>query len=176
MTSSTMDPNVRQSAEQCRLRSELLPTDRETVRALVRRTGFFHPAEIDVAVELVDERLARGEASGYWFVFAELAGEVVGYACYGPIACTASSFDMYWLAVDPRIQRQGLGRRIVAEAERLIQSMGGTRVYLDTSGREQYRTTRAFYEAAGYQCAARLADFYATGDDKVIYAKMLPAS
>ena len=52
------------TAESCRLRHELVPADRQAVRAIVERTGFFSPAEVDVAVELVDERLARGEASG----------------------------------------------------------------------------------------------------------------
>jgi D-alanine-D-alanine ligase len=155
------------------MRHGLLPTDREAVRSIVERTGFFSPAEVDVAVELVDERLARGEASGYWFTFAELAGRVVGYACYGPIACTTSSYDLYWVAVDPGVQRQGLGRRLVDEVESLVHQAGGTRVYAETSSRAQYAKTRAFYEANGYCCAARLEDFYAPGDDKVVYLKVL---
>ena len=114
-----------------------------------------------MAVELVDERLAKGAASDYQFVFAERDGEVVGYACYGPIACTVSSYDLYWVAVDPRVQRQGLGRRLVSEMETLVRQAGGSRVYLDTSSRDQYASTRAFYAAGGYQCAARLVDFYA---------------
>ncbi len=160
--------------ESCHLRHEPVPADREAIRRLVERTGFFSPAEVEVAVELVDERLTKGEPSGYWFVFAEHGDDVVGYACYGPIACTTSSFDLYWVAVDPRAQRQGLGRRLVAEVEALVRSAGGSRIYLDTSSRAQYASTRAFYEAAGYGCAARLADFYAPGDDKVVYVKVLP--
>ncbi len=160
----------------CRLRHDLLPTDRQAVRQLVERTGFFSPAEVLVAVELVDERLAKGAASDYQFVFAERDGEVVGYACYGPIACTVSSYDLYWVAVDPRVQRQGLGRRLVSEMETLVRQAGGSRVYLDTSSRDQYASTRAFYAAGGYQCAARLVDFYAPGDHKVVYVKVLAAA
>jgi ribosomal protein S18 acetylase RimI-like enzyme len=164
------------AVESFRMRHGLVPADREAVRSIVERTGFFTPAEVDVAVELVDERLARGEASGYWFVFAEVADQVVGYACYGPIACTTSSYDLYWVAVDPGIQRQGLGRCLVGEVESLVRAAGGSRVYLDTSSRAQYTSTRAFYEANGYRLAARLEDFYAPGDDKVIYVKVLAES
>ena len=46
-------------------------------------------------------------------------------------------------------------------------------MYLDTSGRAQYAPTRAFYERKGYRVAARLEDFFAPGDDKVIYVRTL---
>jgi hypothetical protein len=46
-------------------------------------------------------------------------------------------------------------------------------VYVETSGRRDYAPTRAFYERAGYRPEARLADFYAPGDDKWIYVKPL---
>ncbi|MGH7286410.1 MAG: hypothetical protein ACREI8_00100, partial [Myxococcota bacterium] len=46
-------------------------------------------------------------------------------------------------------------------------------VYVETSGRRDYEPTRAFYERAGYVAEARLADFYAPGDDKIVYVKAL---
>jgi ribosomal protein S18 acetylase RimI-like enzyme len=164
---------LRPSLSTCRLRDEVLATDREAVRALVARTGFFRADEVDVAVELVDERLARGTASGYHFVFAEVDKTVAGYACYGPIACTTASFDLYWMAVDPQFQGQGIGRLLMAAVEARIREAGGQRIYIDTSGRSQYAPTRAYYEDHGFCCEARLRDFYAPGDDRLIYAKEL---
>jgi GNAT superfamily N-acetyltransferase len=155
------------------LRDAVEPRDRDAVRSIVVRTGFFRPDEVDVAVELVEERLARGQASGYHFVFAELNGGVVGYACYGPIACTAVSFDLYWIAVDPCSQRHGIGRRLMAAVESRIAAAGGERIYIDTSGRPQYAPSRAFYERNGFRCEAQLADFYGPGDDRMIYDKVL---
>jgi GNAT superfamily N-acetyltransferase len=143
------------------------------VRAIVEATGYFRPDEIDVAVELVEECLARGTASGYQFVFAELGRRLAGYACYGPIACTAASFDLYWIAVHPQWQRHGLGRRILSAVESRVIAAGGERIYIDTSGREQYAPTRAFYERNGFRCDAILREFYAPGDDRVIYVKMV---
>jgi ribosomal protein S18 acetylase RimI-like enzyme len=150
-----------------------MPTDRDAVRRIVDRTGFFRPDEVDVAVELVDERLTRGPASGYDFVFAQAGDSVVGYACFGPIACTLASFDLYWIAVDPQLQGQGIGQRLMAAAERRIAKAGGQRIYIDTSGQPKYAPTRAFYEHAGFRCDARLADFYAPGDDRIIFVKVL---
>ena len=157
----------------CHLRINVLPGDIQAVRSLVERTGFFHCDEVDIAVELVNDHLAHGPASGYHFVFADLNPGLVGYACYGPVPCTQASYDLYWIVVDPEFQRHGVGRALMSAAESRIATAGGERVYIDTSGREQYAPTRAFYETNGYQCEARLKDFYAPGDDRVIYTKVL---
>ena len=149
------------------------PGDLEVVRRIVSATRFFRDDEVAIAVELVDERLAKGTASGYHFVFAELDGVTAGYACYGPIACTLWSYDLFWIAVDPAYQRHGLGRKLVAESERLIREAGGRRVYLETSGKEQYAPTRGFYERCGYALGAELTEFYGPGDSKLIYVKAL---
>ncbi len=147
------------------------PDDSDAVRRIVTSTGFFKAAEIDVAVELIDERLVRGEASGYHFVFAEEDGQTVGYACYGPIACTVGSYDLYWIAVDNAHRGRGHGRRILEEAEQRMAAAGARRIYIETSGREQYTPTRTFYEHCGYQLEASLNEFYAPNDPKLIYVK-----
>jgi GNAT superfamily N-acetyltransferase len=183
MDDTSTEPTVRKSLPKnsrpvgspirCRLRDEVRPADRDAVRSIVESTSFFRADEVDVAVELVDERLSRGPASGYHFAFAELGDVVAGYACYGPIACTTASFDLYWIAVDSRFQRQGIGGVLMEATETRIIRAGGTRVYIDTSGRPQYAPTRMFYERHGFRCEARLSDFYAARDDRLIYAKAL---
>jgi ribosomal protein S18 acetylase RimI-like enzyme len=109
-------------------------------------------------------------------VFADTPGNsarLLGYSCFGPIPSTASSFDLYWIAVAPGQQRTGLGGMLIRESERQAVAMGATQMFVDTAGREQYAPTRAFYERTGYRKAAVLDDFYAPGDAKVIYAKTL---
>jgi ribosomal protein S18 acetylase RimI-like enzyme len=155
------------------LRSEVNATDRDAVRTIVERTGFFRPDEVEIAVELVDEHLAAGNASGYRFVFAESLAKVIGYVCFGPIPCTLTSFDLYWIAVDPEHQRCGLGRALIDEAAKQIAAAGGQRIYIDTSGQPKYAPTRGFYERSGFRCEARLVDFYAPGDDRIIYGKVI---
>ncbi len=155
------------------LRHHVAPSDRHEVKRIVEATRFFRADEVDVAVELVDERLAKGEASGYEFVFAEIERRVSGYVCYGPIACTVGSYDVYWIAVTPRCQGRGIGQVLLGEAERQIQQRGGRQVYIETSGRAQYLPTRRFYGSCGYEVAAVLPDFYDRGDDKVVWRKVL---
>lgn len=146
-------------------------SDVARVREIVASSGFFHDFEIDVAVELVEERLAEGEASGYHFVFAELDGVPVAYACFGRIEMTRSSFDLYWLATHRDLRGRGIGKKLLEETCRQAQMMGSTMLIAETSGREMYAPTRAFYDSAGFALEATIRDYYDKGDDKLIYIK-----
>jgi ribosomal protein S18 acetylase RimI-like enzyme len=154
-------------------RDEPRLADRERVREIVERTGFFSEEECRVAVELLDDRLQNGPASEFTFLFAEQDASVVGYTCFGRIALTRASYDLYWIAVDPDAQGHGIGRELMAESERRVAAEGGERVYVETSSRAQYLPTRAFYERCDYRIAATLEDFYAPGDGKVIFVKQV---
>ena len=154
-------------------RHEAQASDRAEVRRIVEATKMFRPNETDVAVELVDEQLSKGEASGYTFVFADEDSKLAGYVCFGPISVTLHSYDLYWIVVDPLHQGQGLGRRLLQAAERQIAARGGRQIYIETSGREDYGSTRGFYLRCGYEQEATIRDFYAPGDNKVIYVRRL---
>lgn len=149
------------------------PMDAGAVEALVRATGVFSAAEVAIARELVEERMARGAASGYEFLFVEDEAGLLGYACWGPIPCTEGSYDLYWIAVRPERQGGGVGRRILRAAEEEIARAGGMRIYVETSTRAAYDPTRAFYERCGYARAATFDDFYASGDGKAVYLKVV---
>ncbi|MSP48869.1 MAG: GNAT family N-acetyltransferase [Alphaproteobacteria bacterium] len=158
------------------LRAGVRPDDRVAVRRLVASTGFFTANEEEIAVELVEDALAKGESgSGYHFLFAEDGGHVVGYVCFGPIAGTAASHDLYWIVVDSARRGGGVGRVLERACVDAVKALGGLRLYVDTSSRSQYEPTRAFYRASGYEEVARLKDFYAAGDGKVIFVKALDA-
>jgi GNAT superfamily N-acetyltransferase len=155
-------------------RTTVTESDLTVVRDITASTGFFYPEEIDTAVELVEDRLAKGPRCGYFFLFAEQDGKTVGYTSYGPIACTKSSFDLYWIVVDGSYRGKGLGTQLLEQSEDAIAALGGTRVYIETSARPFYLPTRAFYLARGYTQIAELEDFYAPGDAKAMYLKVLP--
>jgi GNAT superfamily N-acetyltransferase len=96
---------------------------------------------------------------------------MIGYSCYGPIPATKFSVDLYWIAVDQSWQGKGIGRMLLEESERMIAKSGLSRIYVETSGRHQYKPTREFYLRCGYQQVACLEHFYAPDDAKYIYLK-----
>jgi ribosomal protein S18 acetylase RimI-like enzyme len=101
---------------------------------------------------------------------------LVGYACYGPTPSADGTFDLYWIAVHPAAQGAGAGGRLLREVERRVRIRGGRLLIVETSSRPPYARTRRFYDACGYREAARVADFYAPADDRVILAKRLAGS
>ena len=153
------------------LRSIVHSDDPQLVESIVRSTGFFREDEIPVAVELVEERLEKGTVSGYEFLFAEIEGKTVAYSCYGLIPCTLHSYDLYWIVTHKDFMNRGIGRRLLQETEKAIKAAGGHAIYVETSSRDQYLPTRAFYEKNNYLLKARFENFYDIDDDKFVYFK-----
>lgn len=153
------------------LRSIIRPDDPVRIKEIVTSTGFFREDEIAVAVELPEEMLLKGAASGYEFLFADIDGKPVAYSCYGLIPCTLHSYDLYWIATHDDYKNQGIGRALLRETEKAIKNAGGITIYVETSSRDQYTPTRAFYEKNGYIVKAIYEDFYDRGDNKVVYIK-----
>lgn len=154
-------------------RQEPKSSDAEGIRRITASSGYFSKEEIDVAVELVEERLSKGPDSGYEFLFAEVDGKLVGYTCFGRIPCTLSSYDLYWIAVDESFRNHGLGRKLIARSEVLAREMGCKRLYVETSSRPIYDSTNAFYRNTNYIVDARHEHFYAENDAKIVYVKVL---
>ena len=154
-------------------RREVRPEDVETVRDIIVSTDFFYDFEVPVAVELVQERLDEGAASDYHFIFAELDGKTVSYSCFGPVAATEGSFDLYWIATHNAYRGKGIGNLLIEETHRIIGEMGGRIVIAETSTLEKYTPTRHFYDQTGYTKEAQIDDFYKAGDGKVFFVKRL---
>ena len=154
-------------------REKVKPEDIEHVREIVVSTGFFYDFEIPVAVELVEDRLAEGEESGYFFIFAEVEGKTVSYSCYGPIAGTDAGYDLYWIVTHNDYRGLGIGKKLLDETHRVVKNAGGRYIIAETSSLEKYTPTRLFYEKNNYDKEAIIKDFYMINDDKVVYVKRL---
>jgi len=154
-------------------RREVYPEDVEIIRNIIVSTGFFYDIEIPVALELVEDRLELGEQSDYHILFAMVDGKTVSYTCFGPIAGTEGSFDLYWIATHNDYRGKGIGNLIIGETHRIIREMGGRMVIAETSSLEKYAPTRHFYNRIGYINEARIADFYKEGDGKEFFVKRL---
>ncbi len=154
-----------------RFRATPQKKDVARVREIVESSGFFYDFEADVAVELVEEALAKGESSGYLFVFAEVDDLTIAYSCFGRADMTKSCFDLYWIATHRDFRGQGVGKKLLEETYRRARALGCTMLIAETSGREKYAPTRVFYDRAGFVLEATIRDYYDKGDDKLIYIK-----
>jgi ribosomal protein S18 acetylase RimI-like enzyme len=60
-----------------------------------------------------------------------------------------------------------------ARLEADLRAKGARILIADTSGSDEFTQTRAFYRKNGYSEEARIRDFWADGDDKVVFWKSL---
>lgn len=154
-------------------RSELRLSDSAAVRRLVCDTKVFSAVEVGWAVELVDETLKRGPATGYHFLFADGTETLDGYTCFGPIDGTDNRFDLYWVVVSPAAQGRGLGKRLLGESMNAARKLDAAHMFIDTSTRADYAPARALYEALGFEHMGTLVDFYSDGDGKALFGRKL---
>jgi len=147
--------------------------DLQAVEEIIRSTGFFYEIEIPVALGLLEDYLDEGEESGYFFLFAEEAGQTVGYACYGEIAGTEGSYDLYWIAVHDDQRGKGYGKQLLERTHETIRAKGGRLVVAETSSLDKYKPTRHFYLSNGYVEEGFVKDFYKPGDGRLTYVKRL---
>jgi ribosomal protein S18 acetylase RimI-like enzyme len=147
--------------------------DKPAVMQMLRDIPGFKPAEVDVAEEVLDSYLCDSTRSGYHVFVAEAGSSIAGYICYGPTPLTEGTWDIYWLAVTTNQQSQGIGKALLAFAENIIKETKGRLALIETSSKPEYEATRHFYQAQGYELAGRIVDFYAPGDDKLVFQKRL---
>ena len=92
----------------------LFEKDRATLLSMLIKTRAFTSAEIDVAMELIDIVLKDPIQKDYQIdCMVDDQDQVIGYICYGPTPMTQGTFDLYWIAVDPDFQEQGVGSKLL---------------------------------------------------------------
>jgi GNAT superfamily N-acetyltransferase len=148
--------------------------DRRNIEDILRSSGFFYEFEVETALEIADETLAKGsEKSGYYWLKATDEDGVIAFANYGKNAFSTHSWDLYWIAVHQNSRNKKLGSVMLKAIEDDVRKQGGKILWIETSGRPLYASTEAFYRKNGYELQASLKDFYGSGDPKQIYSKVL---
>jgi ribosomal protein S18 acetylase RimI-like enzyme len=147
--------------------------DKPCIVRILCDTPEFKPFEVAVAEELIDSYLQDPSSSGYHVLVAEVDSTVTGYICYGPTPLTEGTWDIYWMAVAREKQGQGVGSALMKSAEKEIIRAKGRLSMIETSSTPAYEKSRRFHFSQGYEIAARIPDFYAPGDDKLILQKRL---
>lgn len=147
--------------------------DKPAIIQILRNTPEFKPDEIIVAEEVLDEYLRNGTRSGYNVIVAEVGSSIVGYICFGHTPLTVATWDVYWLAISPDFQRKGIGRTLLNSAEEEIKKAKGKMIIVETSSRPEYDKAKRLYASHGYQLICQIPNFYALGDDKLVFIKRL---
>jgi ribosomal protein S18 acetylase RimI-like enzyme len=149
--------------------------DRAGIERLLSRASEFTPVEIGCALELVDGSIERGNNDEDYAVFCAESPEnsIIGFVCYGKTPLTQATYNLYWIAIDPSNRRGGVGRNILRYLENILNAKGARLLVAETSSLSAYAQARSFYAKEGFLEEACIRDFYAPGDDLLIYCKRL---
>jgi ribosomal protein S18 acetylase RimI-like enzyme len=151
---------------------KMQPQHRAAVQKILQEVTVFAAAEINIAMELIDIYLQVKKQKDYHFYVAlDDTDTILGFLCYGPTPATLGAFDLYWIAVAKNIQQHGIGTLLLKFAESEVQRRNGRLLIIETSSRADYAATRHFYLRNKYIVTAQIKDFYATGEDRLIFIK-----
>jgi len=149
------------------------PGDTRSILTLAAETAVFKPHEIVALEEVLCDFFATNKALGHRSLTAVEEIGVAGFAYFAPAAMTERGWYLYWIAVNVRAQTRGLGTALLAECEAEIRRQRGRQLLIETSSLPHYEPARRFYAKHGYAPAATLKDFYADGDDMIVFSKRM---
>jgi len=152
--------------------------DRARIHDILIAVARFTEEEIRWAMDLVDKAIDDPENGEYVVSVLETPDSgpnrmVQGYVCYGPTPRTEGVFDLYWIAVDPRQQGQGIGQVLLKFVENEVRRQDGRMLLIETRSRPCFAPTIRFYQRSGYDEISRIKDFYRIEDDKIVMCKKL---
>jgi ribosomal protein S18 acetylase RimI-like enzyme len=150
-----------------------VPLDTPALLSLAEGTGAFKPLEIETLKDVLDDYYMTNQAYGHRSICDDEGGQLIGLAYYAPTVMTDQTWYLYWIAVSRPIQARGFGGNLLRQAEEDARGRGARLMMIETSSLPHYELTRRFYVKYGYEQAATLADFYADGDDMVVFCKRL---
>ncbi|WP_206816887.1 GNAT family N-acetyltransferase [Chroococcus sp. FPU101] len=150
------------------------PDDKKALMAIASVIGLFSQQELEelgaMLAEYFDDHLGSDH---FWITYED--SQPVGVAYYAPEPFTYGTWNLYFIAVHPDRQGEGLGGKLLHYVEQMLTARGERILLVETSGRPSFERTRAFYRKNGYDEEARIREFYKAGDDKIIFRKALVA-
>lgn len=149
--------------------------DASAVAVLAVDAGLFPPEAMGFLDEMMLNYFKDNLSNGHVCVVDEENGGLLGVAYYEPALATDRTWYLTMIAVRRTLQGQGRGAGLMRYVEETLQAAGQRLLLVETSGSPDFTLTRQFYAKLGYEEEARVRDYYAPGEDMVLFCKLLNA-
>lgn len=146
------------------------PDDQKVLMAIADAINLFTPPELEALGEMLAGSFEE-DSESFWITYDD--GEPRGVAYCAPEVYADGVGNLYFIAVHPDSQGQGIGGELLRYVEKMLAERGDRLLLVETSGLPDFEQTREFYRKNGYEEEARIRDFYKAGDDKIIFRKVL---
>ncbi len=122
--------------------------------------------------DIIYNYLNNSETEEIWFTALENSKPIsIGFCA--PEKLTEGTYNLYAIGVGRDFQGKGIGSKMMTYIENYLRDKGHRILIVDTSGTDDFKMTRRFYEKLNYNQEAVIRDFWKEGDDKVIFWKKL---
>ena len=147
--------------------------DRDAILALVEASGQFDADGLAHVRSTLDSHLA-GQDVGLWVTADD--GEPVGVAYCVPEPVTSGTWNLLMLWTRDDRHDRGHGTALVRHVERTLRAQQARLLIVETSALPAFATARSFYAKCGFEHEATIKHFFAAGDHKVVFTKILAPS
>lgn len=149
------------------------PLDKPSILEMIEASGHFDSDAVQFVQNQLEHHFDIG-GRGIWLTADD--GEVVGVAHCNPEPLADGTWNLLMLWTKPGKHRQGYGTALVRHVVDHLKTEGARLLIVETSGVEAFEQARAFYAKCGFQLEARIHNFFAVGDDKLVFTMALPSS
>lgn len=146
----------------------VVPNDLSALKTVIDSSNLFPSDLLD---DMIANYFDGNNETDFWITYEE--DQPVAVAYFAPERMTTGTYNLYLIAVHADYQGQGRGEAILKYIEQLLRMRGERILLVETSGLPTFERTRAFYLKCGYQQEAHIREFYAAGEDKIIFWKSL---
>jgi ribosomal protein S18 acetylase RimI-like enzyme len=147
--------------------------DKSALIALAESVDLFGPEELEQISAMLTDYLGGNNDSGEFWVTDDDGG-LIGVAYCAPERMTNGTWNVLLIAVHPDHQGQGRGAALMRYVEQTLSKRGERLLLVETIA--SFEQTRAFYSKCGYEEEACIRDYYDTGQDKIVYRKLLTSA
>lgn len=149
------------------------PQDAAAIAAIAVDSTLFGPDDVEVVTGMMAAYFDGRQAEGHGCVVLDGDDGPRAVAYFEPAEVTDRTWYLTMIAVRRAHQGSGLGGRLMHHVEDDLRRRGERLLLVETSGTPAFDATRNFYRGLGYREEARVRDYYADGDDMVVFRRAL---
>ncbi|MGL4611811.1 MAG: GNAT family N-acetyltransferase [Trueperaceae bacterium] len=150
--------------------SKTTPHDVPAVLAIVGSSGQFDADALEHVEQTLEGHFATG-SEALWLTADD--GEIVGVAYCAPEPMTNGTWNLLMLWTRQDRHERGHGSALVKHVEDTLRESNIHLLIVENSSLDDFAPARRFYDRCGFQQEAQVRNFFAAGDDKLIYTKSL---
>lgn len=144
--------------------------DRAEILRVAESSGLFSSDDIPFFAESFDGWSPNDpDEEAVWWI----AGAGDGAAMAAPETMSDNVWNLRFIGVAARRQRQGIGSALLSHLERHVLAADGRMILIDTSDAADQEVARAFYAGRGYDVVGRVPDYYGEGLARITFARRL---